>query len=64
MVRCHDLGYSFSNDHNYWARGEAQLKAIQEAAKEIPREDAVRIWNENVDKKIIENARSTFYWSL
>lgn len=62
MVRNHDLTYIYSDDHNYWARGERTLADIMRAAKEIPREDVVRIWNENVDLKIVDHARSTFYW--
>ena len=62
MVRAHDLTFQFSDDHSYWVRGQATLKAIQEAAKELPAEDVERIWNANVDRKLADFARKDFYW--
>jgi hypothetical protein len=32
------------------------------AAKKFPAADVERIWNAMVDRKLVENARSSFYW--
>lgn len=59
----HDLTYSYSDDGGVWRRGEAARRAIEEAAKQFPRAEVVRIWNETVDKKISqEGDRKSFYW--
>ena len=58
----HDLTYSYSDDGNWWRRGLASHKRIEEAAKKFPREDVERIWNAVVDAKVIESARAQFYW--
>jgi hypothetical protein len=33
---------------------------IKEAAEQLPREDAVRIWNSEVDRKLVDG--TGFYW--
>lgn len=60
----HDLTYDYSDDHSVWTRGNASLAKIQAAAKQLPRETAVRIWNEVVDTKLIADARAQFYWKV
>ena len=62
MVRNHDLTYSYSDDGEVWRRGKARYDAIRKAADSLPREDVERIWNAEVDRKLLEHARSTFYW--
>ena len=58
----HDLTYSYSDDGEYWRRGCASHERIRRAATKFPREDVERIWNAVVDTKVIESARSQFYW--
>lgn len=58
----HDLTYSYSDDHSVWRRGSAAYGRIREAAKKFPAEDVARIWNAVVDTKLVESARSQFYW--
>ena len=62
MVRNHDLTYSYSDDGEVWRRGQARYDAIRKAADSLPREDVECIWNAEVDRKLMEHARSTFYW--
>jgi len=60
----HDLTYNYSDDARMWREGEAQYKAIKTMAAELPREVAVKIWNETVDKKILDGHRNNFYWTV
>jgi hypothetical protein len=62
LVRNHDLTFQFSDDHRCWRSGWDRYQDILEAAKQFPREDVVRIWNAEVDRKIVESARNWFYW--
>ena len=62
MVRRHDLTHMYSDDGDVWRRGNANLQEIREAAQRLPREDVERIWNTIVDSKLIDSARSQFYW--
>lgn len=62
MCRAHDLTYQYSDDHGVWSRGSASETRVRAAAEQLPREDAVRVWNEVVDSKIAEFARKSFYW--
>jgi len=62
MVQRHDLTYSYSDDHRYWVSGSKSYAEIKHAAKQFNRADVVRVWNEVVDTKLVENARSSFYW--
>ena len=62
MVANHDLTYSYSDDHSCWRHGQDQYDRISEAAKQFPENDVERIWNKYVDQKLVEHARSTFYW--
>jgi len=64
LCKQHDLTYEYSDDHSYWLRGNASLAKVQDAAKLLPREDVVRIWNEVVDTKLIPEARAQFYWKV
>jgi hypothetical protein len=60
----HDLTYDYSDDGSVWRRGRESYAAVREAAKLLPREAAVRIWNEVVDTKLVVRARSEFYWKV
>lgn len=62
MCMSHDLTYEYSDDARYWRAGCKSLTAIQVAAKDLPREDAVRIWNEVVDLKIKAGYGENFKW--
>lgn len=62
MCQQHDLTFDYSDDGGVWRRGQESLARVKAAAKELPRDVAVRIWNEVVDTKLVEGARSNFYW--
>lgn len=62
LVAEHDLTYAYADDFSSWKSGSYELQKIQEMAKQLPREDVVRIWNKYVDIKLVPNARSEFYW--
>lgn len=62
MVRNHDLTYQYSDDARYWRAGEESMTNIRIAAKELPREEVVKIWNAEVDRKLVEGYREPFYW--
>lgn len=62
MCRRHDLTFDYSDDGSVWRRGCASWDAVTQAAKLLPRDVAVRIWNEIVDTKLVEDARESFYW--
>lgn len=64
MVKRHDLTYVYADDPAAYQRGSAQLIAIIEAAKHLPREVVVRVWNECVDEKIVPALRDEFYWRV
>jgi len=64
MCVLHDLTYDFSDDHSVWRRGGESLTKVKTAAAELPRETAVRIWNEVVDTKLREEYRQQFYWKV
>lgn len=62
MCQRHDLTYSYSDDGACWRAGNQSLARIELAMKLIDRNEAVKIWNEVVDTKLVESARSQFYW--
>lgn len=62
MCRRHDLTYQYSDDHGVWTRGNQSLAQVEAAAQKLPRDVAVRIWNEVVDTKLVPDARAQFYW--
>lgn len=64
LVRQHDLTHMYSDDASVYRRGSAALSEIMSAAKLFPREDAVRIWNSEVDRKMSEGFREEFYWKV
>ena len=51
LCQNHDLSYVYSDDGRVFNRGEAEYAAIRKMAHELPREDAVRVWNEVVVTK-------------
>ena len=62
--RRHDLTYSYSDSHSTWRSGADSYDKIRRMSKELPREVAVRIWNQVVDEKVGTNGRDIFYWSI
>lgn len=63
MVSKHDLTYMYSDDPGCYARGSIELVVIKDAAsKYFNREDVVRIWNEMVDRKLLDG--TGFYWKV
>ena len=60
LVRRHDLTHMYSDDGSVCRRGAAELSKIMEASKQFPREDVVRIWNTEVDRKLRDG--TGFYW--
>ncbi len=64
MVARHDLTHMYSDDSRYYRRGSEELSKIMEASKEFPREDVVRIWNSEVERKLADGYREGFYWEL
>jgi len=60
LVRQHDLTHMYSDDYSVCRRGRDELNKIIELSKKIPRQTAVNIWNDNVDK--ITSYGSYFYW--
>lgn len=65
IVKRHDLTYEYSDDNYYYRQGQASYDAIVEAARHLPREDVVRIWNAEVDRKLNGDIhRIGFYWKV
>lgn len=62
LVRQHDLTHMYSDDASVYRRGSAALSEIMEAAKQFSREDVVRIWNSEVDRKLHDG--TGFYWKV
>jgi hypothetical protein len=58
----HDLTYDYSDDNSVYRQGDAQYKEIVQFAKVIPRDEAVRIWNEVVMKKT--RCPADYMWSI
>ncbi len=62
LCEAHDLTYNYSDDIRSFRNGNEQRKAIDIVAARLPRDVAVKIWNDVVDAKIGEAHRSEFYW--
>lgn len=62
MVVDHDLTYIYSDDHQEYMKGQSSEGRIALAARDLPREAAVEIWNEQVDKKLLPGFREGWYW--
>jgi len=60
LVSRHDISYGYSDDPGVYRRGRDERDAINEAAKLLPREDVIRIWNAECDRKFHDG--SAFYW--
>ena len=64
MVARHDLTYNYSDDAGVRRLGHESYMKIMEASKQFPREDAVRIWNSEVERKLADGYREGFYWEV
>ena len=62
MCKRHDLTFDYSDDSAVWRAGRDSLARIREAAKQLDRATAVRIWNEVVDEKMTVHNAAEFYW--
>jgi len=62
MVNRHDLTFMYSDDYSVYSSGQKALDRILAAAKLLPHDDVVRIWNAKVDKTLVDDAREQFYW--
>jgi len=62
MVKNHDLTFMYSDDYSVYSSGQRALDRILAAAKLLPHDDVVRIWNAKVDKELVADARKEFYW--
>lgn len=62
LCEAHDITYDFSDDSTVYRRGDDQYKQIVEVSKQIPRNLAVQIWNETVEKKLLPNAWDDYKW--
>lgn len=60
----HDLTYTYSDDHRAWTRGREEADAIAAAALRITYDDAARIWNAMVERKILPASWADFKWSV
>jgi hypothetical protein len=60
LVARHDLTYNYSDDAGVRRLGHESYMKIKEAAEQFPREDVVRIWNSEVDRKLVDG--TGFYW--
>lgn len=69
LVKRHDLTYSYSDDGRVWRRGEASKKEILDMRAALIKEDptnedkCIKIWNDEVDKKIVASETKNWYWS-
>lgn len=62
-VREHDLTYEYSDDRYSYRRGSESLSQLRTLAQAInDPEYTKRIWNENVDQRLGEGFRESFYW--
>lgn len=61
-VKSHDLTHMMSDDGGVWSRGHYDRQAIEREAKQFPRKDVVKVWNEQCDLKLVEPYNKQFYW--
>lgn len=66
LVAGHDITYQYSDDNRYYSAGRQQFAQIIDLADQLKElgayDQAQRIWNANVDQKLVPNAREQFYW--
>ena len=56
----HDLTYNYTDDGRVWRLGQESYDRVVAAAKQFPRADVVRIWNQEVDRKLVDG--TGVYW--
>lgn len=62
-VRNHDVTYGYSDDPSSYRAGADNMYAIRALAKEInDPEYTKKVWNDNIDQRLIEGFRESFYW--
>jgi hypothetical protein len=62
LCRVHDITYSYSDDHQAWQKGRDHHAKIMELSKEIPNNEAVKIWNKYVFEKLSEHVVEEYLW--
>lgn len=62
LVRHHDLTFDWSDDPRVRQRGREELTEITRQARAFPTEEVARVWDAMVDRNLIEEARSQYYW--
>ena len=62
MCEGHDITYSWSDDYKVYSRGELQYLDLVEYSKSIPRNLAVQIWNQTVEKKLRKEVWDEYKW--
>jgi hypothetical protein len=64
LCAAHDLTFEYSDDIRSFRAGNEQLKAIEIVAARLPREVAVRIWNDAVDAKVLAPHNKQYHWEI
>ena len=62
-VEAHDLTFMYSDDYSAYTRGNNSLSRIKHMASQLPKEEALKIWNEAVEKKVVESVWDEFKWT-
>ena len=57
----HDVTYDYSDDHRVWSNGWAEYNLILVKAKQLPKQDAIDIWNETMQKRFFFSPE--YVWS-
>ena len=52
-LKRHDWYHAYSDDHRYWASGEASLRKIRELMKQIPEQRAKELWNQYAPQDMV-----------
>ena len=53
----------YSDDYSAYTRGNNSLSRIKHMASQLPKEEALKIWNEAVEKKVVESVWDEFKWT-
>jgi hypothetical protein len=62
LCEAHDMLYTWSDDGSVYRRGEAQYADIVKFSKTIPRNLAVQVWNQTVEKRLRQDMWEDYKW--
>lgn len=62
LCKDHDLTYSYSDDYRNYVRGRHSHEMIMELSKQIPHNEAVKIWNKYVMEKLNVEYVEEYLW--